>query len=183
MVMTMAIVLANYAQEFDRCVTAQLRPGDDTELDFNERLCESPLLPDFTPEFRAQMTQTTLIGGHANFMNRCYHCGVACGHKDHSNESGVMCMAFLREHDDRWARAIETGSETTILRWQVRDHPEAMSTIILADNAKHGANLVEHYLQMVRRLAHWCRAEETITGQVNKHALINKLLRTAPTCN
>ena len=85
------------------------------------------------------------------------------------------------EHDAPWAAAITEGSETTVLRWQIRDNPEAMKTIILADNAKHGANLVEHHLQMVRRLAMWCRAEVRVQGEVNKRLLVNKLLRTSPT--
>ena len=83
-------------------MAAQLRPGDEalpvgkSQIKFNVALCESPLLPTMGNELRAQMTMTTLIGGHANYMNRCYWCGVACGHRDHASESGNMCMNYLQ---------------------------------------------------------------------------------------
>ena len=46
-------------QEFTRCVAAQLRPGDEEQIDFNADFCEYPLLPSMTPQMRRQMTMTT----------------------------------------------------------------------------------------------------------------------------
>ena len=168
-------------QEFERCVAVQLQPGDDQEVAFNTKLSEDPLLPSMDDTMKSMMSMTTLIGGHANYMNRCFWYGVKCNHKDHCGEAGCMCMAFLGGRDPAWASAVQEGTKTTVLRWQIREDKEAMSTIILADNVKHGANLVEHNIQMVKRLAQWCKAEETVLGTVNKNNLVRKLIHSSPT--
>jgi hypothetical protein len=87
----------------------------------------------------------------------------------------MMDMNHLESKDPIWAKAIREGSLTTVLKAEIRDHPGLMNIIIRADNVKHGANLTEHSLQLLKRMhdicksmpaaSHWSGGHSTILSQ------------------
>ena len=80
-----------------------------------------------------------------------------------------MNLSYLRDVDPPWAKAVEEGSLTTILSHHIRTKdPAGMLAIMQADNLKHGANLVEHSLQLIRRLVNICHIEEAVSSTVCK---------------
>ena len=112
-----------------------------------------------TPEMQAVMNQTTLRGGHCNYVNRCYYYGVQTTPQSYTNAAGQMSLQHLMDTDPTWARCVEEGTMTLILKWQIREDDEAMFHIISSGNIKHGANMIEHSLQLIRRMTILCRAE------------------------
>jgi len=74
-----------------------------------------------------------------------------------------MSMSFLEEMDSSWAKAVREGTKTLILSATIRtEAPEMLRAIIVADNAKHGANLVEHSFQLLKRMSLVCRRSASI---------------------
>ena len=126
-----------------------------------------------------QMTMTTLVGSHCNYVARCYTLGVRCRHPEHSSANGWMNMAYLAENDAAWHTAVSQGTMTTILSYKLREEdPEGMLVVMQADNLKHGANLVDHSLQLIRRMLNVCLAEEAASRSVNKELVCMRVAST-----
>jgi hypothetical protein len=138
--------------EFAQCIAVQIAPGDTTEKEFNRRLCnDNPLLPSLTAETAELMTLTTIVRSHSNMVNRCYWFGVKCGHPEHTL-NGEMNMAFLDLKDPDWANALRAGTSTVILSHKIRERPEMMDAICIADNVINANNLIEHSVQLIARM-------------------------------
>ena len=167
-------------RELDRCVCVQLTPGDRREVEHNVRLCETTdLFPSMDKVMQEMMSMTTLIGSHCNYVSRCYYYGVQCNHPEHCSSEGCMNLAYLEEVDEEWANAIRHGTMTTILSHAVRtEDPEGMHAVMAADNLKHGANLVEHTLQLITRLVNYCRAEEVVSSCVRRETVLKRFIGT-----
>lgn len=169
--------------ELKKHVAVQITPSSREEVKYNAKLCaDDPLLPDMLPAHEDIMTMTTIIGGHMNYVNRCYRYGIICNHTDHCcTETGCMNMGWLRQKDEEWANAIEQGSQTRVLSHRIRLQPDKIATIQNADNAKHGANLMEHSLQLIRRMVQYCLSEERTAGQVVEGSVVRRFLRSVGT--
>jgi hypothetical protein len=158
-------------------------PGDFAEIEFNRKLCENThLLPKMGDAECESMSMTTIVGSHCNFVSRCFYFGVECGHAEHANGEGCMNLSYLRDVDPPWAKAVEEGSLTTILSHHIRTKdPAGMLAIMQADNLKHGANLVEHSLQLIRRLVNICHIEEAVSSTVRKTIVCRRFMSTVGT--
>ena len=149
---------------------------------FNQRVCASShLFPQMDEAMVLTMSMTTVVGSHCNYVSRCYYYGVTCNHPEHASGEGCMNLAYLEEVDPTWAEGIKEGRMTTVLSHVVRtEDPEGMHAIMAADNLKHGANLVEHSLQLVRRLVNYCLAEEAISSVVRHTSIVRRFLANTP---
>ena len=168
-------------REFERCVAVACGDAWGEQVAHMEAVCNTTdLLPDFGPEDAGKMTMTTLIGGHANMVNRCYLSGIICGHPNHANECGCMNVQHLEASGRRsWAKAVREGTKTTILASRIRtEDPRGMQAIISADNLKHGANLVDHSINLIRRLGTICEAEVRVAGTATKDEIMRRFMRT-----
>ena len=168
--------------ELERCICVQLSPGDVEERGHNQRLCaKTPLFPQMDANAWQNMSMTTLVGSHANYVSRCYFYGVTCHHPEHSSGEGCMNLAYVKEVDPAWADAIQHGTMTTVLSHVVRIEDVAgMMAVIAADNLKHGANLVEHSLQLLRRMVNYCKAEEALARVVLQNSIVRRFLSDSP---
>lgn len=163
-------------REFERCICVQICPGSRTEIEYNMKLSEQELMPTMTDAMAVQMTMTTLTGSHANYVNRCFLCDVKCCHSDHSSQAGVMSVGYLKEVDPVWAQCVSDGTMTTILSHKMREEaPEGLLLIMQSDNIKHGAALLEHSLQLVRRLVNASLSEEKTASVVSKQAVLARV--------
>ena len=107
--------------ELDRCVSAQLTPGDAEERLHNQRMCaKTRLYPNLDDVAAQTMSMTTLVGSHNNYVSRCYYFGVTCNHPEHASGEGCMNLVYLEEVDPAWANAIRNGTMTTVLSHVVR---------------------------------------------------------------
>ena len=168
-------------REFERCVAVACGDAWHEQCAHMEAVCNSTdLLPHFGTEDAGKMTMTTLIGGHATMVNRCYLSGVICGHPNHANECGCMNLQHLEASGRRmWAKAVREGSKTTILASRIRtEDSSGMQAIIAADNMKHGANLVDHSINLIRRLGTICEAETRLAGSSTKDEILKRFMRT-----
>jgi len=182
--------------EFNRCVAVMLpnaSADDEDEKEVQQNISlhnsevqhnislhnSSSLFPEMTRERAEMLTMTTIVGSHANMVNRCFFFGVGCAHKDHADSRGMMAMDFLRGCDERWADSIVDGAMTTILKARIRTaDPEGMAAISRADNVKHGANLVQHSLRLIKRMWHFHKAEESLSTTVLKGTVTRRFCAT-----
>ena len=138
------------------------------------------MFPNISDEEWEKLKTTTLIGGHCNAVNRCYYYTCCCnsGHEKHCSSARMtMNMDWLREVHPQWVQAIEQGSVTYILRKEIRTQDLlGMVCISQADNVKHGASLVEHSLQLVKRLQLFCVTETSVLGTVNKDMVLRRFI-------
>jgi hypothetical protein len=142
--------------EFAQSVAVLLRPSDrHKEIEWNQSVHSQPGFPEMTVARAQQIQMTTLVRSHANMVNRCYWYGVTCGGDGHEAHSlnGKMDMTYLEAKDPGWAAALRAGTATLILSADIRDREDLMDAISIADNLIGSANLVEHSLQLIARMA------------------------------
>ena len=87
-----------------------------------------------------------------------------------------MSVAYLKEVDPVWAQCVSDGTMTTILSHKMREEaPEGLLWIMQSDNIKHGAALLEHSLQLVRRLVNASLSEEKTAHTVSKQGVLARV--------
>ena len=163
--------------EFEKCVTVWLGNDSDTaeQVGWNSDMCGvSDLWPEFDEDAACHMTQTTLIGGHANYVNRCWYYGCRTDNEDLQDNHGRMSMDALRLKDPVWADAIERGSMTWVLQEAIRAEPDLLKAVIISDNIKQGANLREHSLSKLRRMWEFLRAETSMVNDAQSESILRK---------
>lgn len=165
------------------CLVTEAPADSSGEIEYNRKLhASTPLFPDLGAAALEEIKMTTIVGSHCNFVNRCYWFGVHCNHHEHSSTSGFMSMSYLREVDGDWASAIEGGTMTLILSHAIRtEAPDAMLAIMQADNLKSHANLVEHTIQLIRRLVNLCMTEQSVSATFSRQSVIKRFTYTLDT--
>jgi hypothetical protein len=176
-------------KEMQRCVTIWLGDGplvrSPTGKDLHEQILhnmdmcsQSDYWPVLDEEAAQSMTQTTVRGSHANFVNRCWWFGCRTDNPVFADSRGRMSMQQLRVLDPVWADDIERGSETTVLLPEIRQYPDDLKAIIISDNIKNGGNLIEHTLQKLKRIYDYMSLEGELVSDSVRESVLRKYMAT-----
>ena len=151
----------------------------DPQIAHNMEMCsQSDHWPQMDDETARSMTQTTVIGSHANYVCRCFHYGCRTTNPVFQGGRGFMSMDQLRVIDDVWATAIERGSMTLVLAPEIRSEPKLLNAVIISDNIKHGANLTEHSIQKLARMHDFLSTQQSLVSDTERDAILRSYQRT-----